>query len=216
MKSGMLAAETMWEALRPRSTTRQTLSAFERRFKESWAYAEMRIVAQLPPGLQERLAAPGMINAGLVDDHRRRAASASSTSFTGEPGYERMVKAGYRIRRATPRAKIDNVLTFDKLTDVYNSGTMHEENQPCHLHRRRHEHLPRPLHGRVRQSVPATSVRPRSTSRCSNRVDGAVEGRLQINFTNCVHCKTCDIIDPYQIITWVPPQGGEGPVYTGM
>jgi electron-transferring-flavoprotein dehydrogenase len=39
---------------------------------------------------------------------------------------------------------------------------------------------------------------------------------LQINFTNCVHCKTCDIADPYQIITWVPPQGGEGPVYTGM
>ena len=46
--------------------------------------------------------------------------------------------------------------------------------------------------------------------------NGAVEGRLQINFTNCVHCKTCDIADPYQIITWVPPQGGEGPVYTGM
>jgi electron-transferring-flavoprotein dehydrogenase len=48
------------------------------------------------------------------------------------------------------------------------------------------------------------------------KVDGTIEGRLQINFTNCVHCKTCDIIDPYQIITWVPPQGGEGPVYTGM
>jgi electron-transferring-flavoprotein dehydrogenase len=43
-----------------------------------------------------------------------------------------------------------------------------------------------------------------------------IEGRLQINFSNCVHCKTCDIMDPYQIITWVPPQGGEGPVYTGM
>ena len=42
------------------------------------------------------------------------------------------------------------------------------------------------------------------------------DGRLQINFSNCVHCKTCDIMDPYQIITWVPPQGGEGPVYTGM
>jgi electron-transferring-flavoprotein dehydrogenase len=45
---------------------------------------------------------------------------------------------------------------------------------------------------------------------------GAIEGRLQINFTNCVHCKTCDIADPYQIITWVPPEGGEGPVYTDM
>ena len=45
---------------------------------------------------------------------------------------------------------------------------------------------------------------------------GTIDGRLQLNFTNCVHCKTCDIMDPYQIITWVPPQGGEGPVYTNM
>ncbi len=48
------------------------------------------------------------------------------------------------------------------------------------------------------------------------KVNGSYEGRLQLNFANCVHCKTCDIMDPYQIITWVPPQGGEGPVYTNM
>ena len=113
-------------------------------------------------------------------------------------------------------AKIDNALTFDKLTDVFNSGTIHEEDQPCHL------------------KVSDTNVcRERCTVEYGNPCQyfcpaqvyepmfekneaGAVEGRLQINFTNCVHCKTCDIADPYQIITWVPPQGGEGPVYTGM
>ena len=57
---------------------------------------------------------------------------------------------------------------------------------------------------RLRADVRKTATKARS------------KGALQINFTNCVHCKTCDIIDPYQIITWVPPQGGEGPVYTGM
>jgi len=92
---------------------------------------------------------------------------------------------------------------------------MHEEDQPCHLH------------------VADTNIcRDRCTVEYGNpcayfcpanvyepmfeKKDGAIEGRLQLNFTNCVHCKTCDIADPYQIITWVPPQGGEGPVYTGM
>ena len=126
-----------------------------------------------------------------------------------------MEKAGYRPQESS-RAVPDNVLTFDKLTDVFNSGTMHEEDQPCHL------------------KVADTNVcRERCTVEYGNPCqyfcpaavyepmfvktgDGSVDGRLQINFTNCVHCKTCDIIDPYQIITWVPPQGGEGPVYTGM
>jgi electron-transferring-flavoprotein dehydrogenase len=107
------------------------------------------------------------------------------------------------------------VLTFDKLTDVYNSGTMHDEDQPSHL------------------LISDTNIcRDRCTVEYGNpcqyfcpaavyeplfeKTGDGVDGRLQINFTNCVHCKTCDIIDPYQIITWVPPQGGEGPVYTGM
>ncbi len=82
----------------------------------------------------------GFKNGSALRPDQRRAsrrspaapASASSTNSGGEPGYERMEKAGWEPKE-TPRAKIDNVLTFDKLTDVYNSGTMHEENQPCHL-----------------------------------------------------------------------------------
>jgi electron-transferring-flavoprotein dehydrogenase len=125
-----------------------------------------------------------------------------------------MEKRGYNPKESR-RAAIDNIVTFDKLTDVYNSGTMHEEDQPCHLH------------------VADTNIcRDKCTVEYGNpcayfcpakvyepifeKNQSQVQGELVINFTNCVHCKTCDIADPYQIITWVPPQGGEGPVYTGM
>ncbi|MEE8584987.1 MAG: 4Fe-4S dicluster domain-containing protein, partial [Acidobacteriota bacterium] len=100
----------------------------------------------------------------------------------------------------------DGKLTFDKLDDVFLSDTAHEEDQPCHL-----EILDPDL----------------CTSRCTEEYGNPCqhfcpaqvyemtgEGedfRLQINFTNCVHCKTCDIMDPYQIIRWTPPEGGGGP-----
>jgi electron-transferring-flavoprotein dehydrogenase len=109
--------------------------------------------------------------------------------------------------------RFDGVLTFDKLTDVYNSGTVHEENQPSHLlvrdtsicGTRCREEYGNPCQyfcpARVYEMVPAGD-------------GGAV--RLQVNFTNCVHCKTCDIADPYEIITWVPPEAGGGPNYVNL
>ena len=129
-----------------------------------------------------------------------------------------MKKLSERAPRAVnERAAIDGVVTFDKLTDVFNSGTLHDEDQVPHLH-----------------VADTTICRDRCTVEYGNPCQyfcpakvyepvfnksadgGGYDGRLQINFSNCVHCKTCDIMDPYQIITWVPPQGGEGPVYTGM
>jgi len=213
MKSGAMAAETAWDALQANAYDAATLSAFEQRFQASWAYAELRTARNFHQGFSGGLI-PGMLNAGLATFTGGRAFGVTE-KLPGEAGHERMKKAGYKPV-PTPRAAIDNVLTFDKLTDVFNSGTMHEEDQPCHLH------------------VADTNIcRDRCTVEYGNPCEyfcpaavyepmfeknaaGAVEGRLQINFTNCVHCKTCDIADPYQIITWVPPQGGEGPVYTGM
>jgi electron-transferring-flavoprotein dehydrogenase len=212
IKSGMLAAETIWEALAAESFDAGTLSAFERRFKESWAFKELRTARNFHQGFHKGMWA-GLLNAGL-GTLTGGAGFGFIDKLPGEPGYERMEKAGWDPPK-TPRAVIDNVLTFDKLTDVYNSGTMHEENQPSHL------------------LVADTDIcRDRCTAEYGNpcsyfcpaavyeplfeRSNGGFTGRLQINFTNCVHCKTCDIADPYQIITWVPPQGGEGPVYTGM
>ncbi|MGA9945141.1 MAG: electron transfer flavoprotein-ubiquinone oxidoreductase [Candidatus Cybelea sp.] len=212
MKSGMLAAETIWEAIAAERFDGATLASFERRFKESWAYAELRTARNFHQGFHNGLLA-GLINAGL-STFTGGAGFGFKDKLPSEPGYARMVKMGWEPPQ-TPRARVDNVLTFDKLTDVYNSGTMHEENQPSHL------------------IVSDTNIcRDRCTAEYGNpcqyfcpaavyeplfeKSDGKFEGRLQINFTNCVHCKTCDIADPYQIITWVPPQGGEGPVYLGM
>ncbi len=213
MKSGMMAAETAWDALLAEKYDAAQLAAYEERFRNSWAFTEMRGARNFHQGFEHGMWA-GMFNAGLSTFTGGRAFGFID-KLSAKPGYERMEKAGYKPAE-TPRAKVDNVLTFDKLTDVFNSGTVHEEDQPCHL------------------KVADTNVcRDRCTVEygnpcayfCPAKVyepmfekdgSGKVEGRLQINFTNCVHCKTCDIADPYQIITWVPPQGGEGPVYTGM
>jgi electron-transferring-flavoprotein dehydrogenase len=213
IKSGMMAAETAWDALSADAYDARQLRAYEQRFNDSWAYEELRTARNFHQGFAGGLI-PGLLNAGLATVTAGRGFGVVDKLAT-EPGYERMEKAGYKPVE-TPRATIDNVLTFDRLTDVFNSGTMHDEDQPCHLH------------------VADTNIcRDRCTVEYGNPCeyfcpaavyeplfekagDGAVAGRLQINFTNCVHCKTCDIADPYQIITWVPPQGGEGPVYTNM
>jgi electron-transferring-flavoprotein dehydrogenase len=212
MKSGMMAAETIWDAILAGASDAATLAAFEDRFKKSWAYSELRTARNFHQGFHNGLL-PGLINAGLATI-TGGAGFGFIDKLPGELGYARMEKMGWSPKE-TPRAKIDNVLTFDKLTDVYNSGTLHEENQPSHLivsdtdicRDRCTVEYGNPC----RYFCPAAVYEP-----MFEPVDGKFQGRLQINFTNCVHCKTCDIADPYQIITWVPPQGGEGPVYTGM
>ncbi len=212
MKSGMLAAETIWEALAAGSCNSLSLASFEARFKESWAYAELRTSRNFHQGFRNGML-PGLINAGL-STLTGGAGFGFIDKLPGEYGYERMAKAGWNPKE-TPRAHIDNVLTFDKLTDVYASGTMHEENQPCHLIVSDtdicRDRCTNEYGNPCRSFCPAAVYEP-----MFEPVDGKFQGRLQINFTNCVHCKTCDIADPYQIITWVPPQGGEGPVYLGM
>ena len=110
--------------------------------------------------------------------------------------------------RAAVQPVYDRKLTFDKLTDVYHSGTAHDEDQPCHLH-----------------ILQPDICHPRCTNEYGNpcqffcpaavyeMVENGNERRLQINFSNCVHCKTCDIMDPYEVINWVTPEGGGGPGY---
>jgi electron-transferring-flavoprotein dehydrogenase len=213
MKSGMLASESAFEALQAGKFDSAQLSSYEKKFKESWAHTELHSARNFHQGFKHGLI-HGMLNTGLGMFTGGRGFGVISR-MPGEHGFERMEKRGYKPKESR-RAVIDNVVTFDKLTDVYNSGTMHEEDQPCHL------------------KVADTDIcRDKCTVEFGNpcqyfcpakvyepifekAADGAVRGELVINFTNCVHCKTCDIADPYQIITWVPPQGGEGPVYTAM
>jgi len=111
---------------------------------------------------------------------------------------------------ASNAVKPDRVTTFDKLTNVHYSGTRHDEDQPSHL--------------LVQTDVCYSKCGEEYGHPCqrfcpANVYEMVQEGgqkRLQINASNCVHCKTCDIMDPYQVITWVPPEGGGGPQYDGL
>jgi electron-transferring-flavoprotein dehydrogenase len=216
IKSGIMAAEVAFDAAAAGKTDAQTLSAFETAFRKSWAYDEMRMARNFHQGFKGGLFA-GMMNAGLATYTGGRAFGVIDR-LGSEPGYAHLKKLSERAPRAIEhRATIDNVLTFDKLTDVFNSGTMHDEDQVPHLHVADTsicaDRCTVEFGNPCQYFCPAKVYEPLFSKSPDN---GKIDGRLQINFSNCVHCKTCDIMDPYQIITWVPPQGGEGPVYTGM
>src|ERR1700722_16590198 len=214
IKSGMIAAETAFDALAQERSDLAALSSATTRFRASWAYQELRAARNFHAGFSGGMYA-GMLNAGVgmvtggrgfgIIDH-----------LPNKAGYAQMRKLAQRApREKDKRAKIDGIVTFDKVTDVFNSGTMHDENQPAHLHVADTNICAQQCtveYGNPCQNFcPAAVYEPQFA-----KVNGSYEGRLQLNFANCVHCKTCDIMDPYQIITWVPPQGGEGPVYTNM
>ena len=119
--------------------------------------------------------------------------------------------AAIRKRRST-RSKIDRQLTFDRLTNVHYSGTRHAEDQPSHLI----VHDADVCATRCREEYGNPCIRFCPANVYEMVDDGDGRKKLQINASNCVHCKTCDIMDPYQIIDWVPPEGGGGPQYEGM
>jgi electron-transferring-flavoprotein dehydrogenase len=214
MKSGMLAAEAIFEALAQDRSDAEALSVYEQKFRDSWAFTELHAARNFHAGFKSGLFG-GMLNAALGTLTGGRGFGLHD-KLSGEEGYARMRKlAAFTPKAQARRVTPDNVLTFDKVTDVFNSGTMHDESQPAHLHVADTticaERCTVEFGNPCQYFCPAAVYEP-----LFNKTADGVEGRLQINFANCVHCKTCDIMDPYQIITWVPPQGGEGPVYTGM
>ena len=216
IKSGMLAAETAFEALKKSDFSAATLGDFQKRVESSWIKDELWKVRNFHQGFEHGFLR-GMINAGLQQVTGGRGLHAR---YPSTAGYLRMKKlaelptdGGNEAHLLGP-AKGDGKLTFDKLTDLYHSGTKHEEDQPAHL---------------VIQDTDICNTRcvKEFGSPCQNfcpanvyeMVDDASQPngkRISLNPSNCVHCKTCDIADPYQIITWVPPEGGGGPNYDGM
>jgi len=216
IKSGMLAAETAFEALLSQKFDADQLGLYPERVENSWIKEELWPVRNFHQGFEDGFYT-GMLNmalqqvtggAGLIDP------------LHCEAGYERMQKlvslspTGDDRAHMLGAAKGDGKLTFDKLTDVYHSGTKHEEDQPSHL-------VVADLNicattCRVEYGNPCERFCPASVYEMVE--DPAIPGakQLHINASNCVHCKTCDIADPYQIINWVPPEGGGGPNYDGM
>jgi electron-transferring-flavoprotein dehydrogenase len=205
MKSGMLAAEAVAEALggeRPGEPV-----AYEQKFRDSWLCAELRAVRNIRPGFSRFGMWGGFLHAAIDTVVLR--GKAPWTLRHPHPDNEGMQDAATARRIEYPRP--DGVLTFDRLSSVFISNTNHEEDQPGHLH------LLDPARAIAvnweRYRSPETRYCPAGVY----EIVGAEAGqpRLQINAQNCVHCKTCDIKDPTQNIDWVTPEGGGGPSYPG-
>ena len=209
IKSGMLAAETIYEALCAGDTSANMLKKYPEKIERSWLKQELWAVRNFHQAFHDGLW-KGLVHAGfqfvtggrgLVDPMRAK------------PGYEDYTKLNRdrTLVDQSKRFKGDGKLTFDRLTDVYHSGTRHDEDQPCHL-----VVLDPSICGdRCVQEFgnPCQYFCPAAVYEMA--LENGVP-RLKINAANCVHCKTCDIADPYQIINWVPPEGGGGPNYEGM
>jgi electron-transferring-flavoprotein dehydrogenase len=215
MQTGMLAAQAAFEAIGAGDTSAVRLKKYADLIDASDVRRELYPVRNVHQAFGYGLL-PGVAFSGLslvtggwwVQD-----------PMPSHAGHERIVKVAdyYRDGRPDPDstvnpAKIDRQLTFDRLTNVHFSGTRHSEDQPSHLI----VHDTDICRTRCREEYgnPCTRFCPANVYEMVDASDGTK--RLQINASNCVHCKTCDIMDPYQVIDWVPPEGGGGPNYEGM
>ncbi|HIB02608.1 MAG TPA: electron transfer flavoprotein-ubiquinone oxidoreductase [Candidatus Marinimicrobia bacterium] len=213
MKSGMLAADVIRDALDNNRFDDEMLSSFETKVQESWIHDELWKVRNFHQGFDRGLLA-GLFNAGfgLVTGGRAWGLFnrlQSKEDYLHLTNLNKTAEGEYHDRYNN--LKFDGKYLFDKVTDVYHSATSHDEDQIPHLH----------VHD---TDICITKCVEEFGNPCEKFCPADVyeivteenNRRLQINFSNCVHCKTCDIMDPYQIINWVPPEGGGGPVWINL
>ncbi|WP_414830709.1 electron transfer flavoprotein-ubiquinone oxidoreductase [Alteromonas sp. H39] len=208
MKSGMIAAETIFEAIseNPESPTKE-LNTFTENFKNSWVYDELYRSRNFGPAIHkfgnfwggafntlEQNFFGGNLFVNLKDEHK---------------DYAQMKMADECQKPDYP--KPDGVLSFDKLSSVFLSNTNHEEDQPCHL-QLKDDSIPIQVN-LPKYNEPAQRYCPAGVYEV---IEEEGEKKFQINAQNCVHCKTCDIKDPSQNIRWVVPEGTGGPNYPNM
>ncbi len=216
IKSGMLAAETAFEAWMAGDSSVRQLGKFQQKVEASWIKEELYPVRNFHQGFEHGFVS-GILNTGLLmatGGHGLR------DRYPAQAGYERMRPLWDVMGHPGGReqilgwAKGDGKLTFDKLTDLYHSGTRHEEDQPAHLI----IHDTDICSNRCTREYgnPCQFFCPANVYEMEEAPEEPGKKRIHLNASNCVHCKTCDIMDPYEIITWVPPEGGGGPNYEGM
>ena len=210
MKTGMLAAESVFDKIVDGGESDdRILNSYPKKLQKSWVWKELSEVRNCRPAFRWGLLA-GTIISGIElwtkgifpwtlhhhDDHLALQLASKS------------VKINY--------PKPDGELTFDRLSSVFLSNTTHEEDQPCHL-TLKDEKIPL-IVNLDRYASPEERYCPAGVYEIVEEKDkdGELKPRLQINAQNCVHCKTCDIKDPTQNITWITPEGGGGPNYPNM
>ena len=206
MKSGMLAAETIFAALQQEKAGTD-LTGFAEQFEQSWLFDELFRSRNFGPAMHKF----GSFWGGAFN-------TLDQNIFAGKLPFtlkdETVDHLTLRPAAEAPKiqyAKPDNVLSFDRLSSVYLSNTNHEEDQPCHL---------KLADAAIPVTVNLALYDEPAQRYCPAGVYEIVEDnnqpRLQINAQNCIHCKTCDIKDPRQNITWVTPEGAGGPNYPNM
>src|SRR5438876_5291121 len=216
IKSGMLAAETAFDAMKRRDLSAAAIGRYTEKIETSWIRDELWEVRNFHQGFEHGFLR-GMIHAGL---QQLTGGRGLRERYPSKAGHSRMMKLASLTADGDGRAQLlglakgDGRITFDKLTDLYHSGTKHEEDQPAHL----------VIHDtNICNTRCVTEYGNPCRNFCPANVYEMVEAdnvpsgqQIPLNPFNCVHCKTCDIMDPYEIITWVPPEGGGGPNYDGM
>jgi electron-transferring-flavoprotein dehydrogenase len=209
MKTGMLAAEAVFDALVKGDTSAATLAAYERRWRSSWAKGELWKVRNFHQGFENGFWA-GAVHGALQFVTGGRGLHAR---YPSRPDFAHMRKLAEIGSAPIEKIKPDGKLTFEKLSDVYHSSTHHEEDQPSHLRVADFDICNNRC--TAEYGNPCQHFCPAAVYEMEEEADGSGK-RLKLNPSNCVHCKTCDIADPYEIITWVCPEGGGGPHYDGM
>lgn len=203
MKSGMVAAECLFEALQKNQL--DTALPYRAALEKCWLMPELHKARNIRPSFRLGLL-PGLIYSA-IDTYLLR--GRAPWTFHNHADYTCLKPA--KKCRNIEYPKPDGKLTFDRLSSVFLTGTFHEENQPCHL--------------QLKNPATAIDVNLAEYDSPEQRYCPAAvyeivyennQPRLQINAANCIHCKTCDIKDPTQNINWVPPEGGGGPNYSGM
>jgi len=206
MKSGMIAAETVFEALEINEIG-SDLENYEKNLQKSWLNRELYKARNFGPLLHKFGNLIGPIFAAI--DQFLFRGNLPFTLNHPTPDYACLEDASKMPKIDYP--KPDGVVSFDKLSSVYLSNTTHEEDQPCHL-RLKDENIPISVN-LPKYAEPAQRYCPAGVYEVVNENN---QDKFVINAQNCVHCKTCDIKDPSQNITWVTPEGMGGPNYLNM
>ena len=202
MKSGMIAAQSIFDNI----DKNDEILEYESSIKKSWLWKELYKVRNIRPSFKWGFWKAIFYSA--IDTYIFRGNAPWTIDHHGTDHESIGNKHDYKeINYPKP----DNVISFDRLTNVSFSGTNHEENQPCHLQLKDNE-VPINTNFELYDN-PETRYCPAGVYEI---VLNDNKPKLQINAQNCVHCKTCDIKDPTQNINWVTPQGGGGPNYQGM
>ena len=203
IKSGMLAAEVLFEAFKANDFSAGHLAQYEERLKNSWIYSDLKKSRNFTPAVAKGVPLPG----GLLLGFQILTGGATPMGdLKTKPDYSTTedMKTFYGSKSPEPLPKVDDRIIVSKLTDVYFSGTEHDEKQQSHIS----------LKDEAICKKCISDYQSPCTEFCPASVYELESGTIRVNFSNCLHCKTCDLKCPFQNIVWNLPEGGGGPRYT--